>query len=198
LLTNLGAYENPFIDDVVNTTLADFDASAGATRAAQDLDIARSGAFGGSGSALTKSLTEGELARGRASTDANLRFTAKDKAFGYSGQDADRRQSASMSNAANELAARNQKLAAAGMLTDISSGFDANQRANYGAMADIGSQIRGILDARAQSPITLLQTELGLFNDLNPELYFGENEKGTETQKGKSSGFSFGVSAGKK
>ena len=61
-------YLNPYLSNVLDSSAADFDAHAGQVRAQQALDLAGSGAFGGSGAALTQSMTEGELARGRAST----------------------------------------------------------------------------------------------------------------------------------
>ena len=55
LLDNLDSYMSPYRRDVVDAALADFDFGAGQTRAQLDLDLAGSGAFGGSGSALTRS-----------------------------------------------------------------------------------------------------------------------------------------------
>jgi len=99
LLDNLSAYQNPYRDQVVNTAMADFDASAGRTRAQQDLDLAGQGAFGGSGAALARSLTEGELARGRNSQLAGLLSNMFTTSAGLAGQDADRRQAAGLANA---------------------------------------------------------------------------------------------------
>src|SRR5204863_7838261 len=58
-------YQNPFLHEVVDTSAADLDARAGQVRAQQSLDLAGSGAFGGSGAALTQSMSEGESARAR-------------------------------------------------------------------------------------------------------------------------------------
>ena len=88
LLDGLDRYMSPYTNDVVNSALADFDYGAGQTRATQALDEARSGAFGGSGAAIGRSLTEGELARGRAATSAQLRDQGFMRGAGLSAQDA--------------------------------------------------------------------------------------------------------------
>lgn len=88
LLEGLDRYMSPYTGQVVDAALADFDYGAGQTRATQALDEARSGAFGGSGAAIGRSLTEGELARGRAATSAQLRDQAFTRGAGLSATDA--------------------------------------------------------------------------------------------------------------
>jgi hypothetical protein len=100
LLDNLDAYMSPYRRDVVNSALADYDFGAGQTRAQQDLDLAGAGAFGGSGAALTRSMTEDALTRGRATTSSNLLDQMFNRGAALSGQDADRRQQAALANAA--------------------------------------------------------------------------------------------------
>jgi len=99
LLDNLDAYMSPYRREVVDTALADFDFSAGQTRALQDLDLAGSGAFGGSGAALTRSMTEDSLVRGRATTSANLRDQMFNRAAALANLDAERRNQVSLGNA---------------------------------------------------------------------------------------------------
>jgi len=80
---------------VLAAAMGDYDAEAGRRRAAQDLEMAGQGAFGGSGAALTRSLTEGELARGRNSRLAGLLDQMFAQGASLSAGDADRRQQAS-------------------------------------------------------------------------------------------------------
>lgn len=94
LLEGLDRYKSPYERDVVNAAMADFDYGAGQTRANQALEEARSGAFGGSGAAIGRSLTEGELARGRAATSANLLDQMFTRATGLSATDAAARNAA--------------------------------------------------------------------------------------------------------
>ena len=112
VLSNLDAYMSPYRQQVVDSALADFDHAAGQTRAQQDLDLAGAGAFGGSGAALTKSMTEGELARGRATTSANLLDQMFNRGAQLSNLDADRRTQAALANsqAANTAAVNQAQL----------------------------------------------------------------------------------------
>lgn len=99
LLDGLDKYMSPYTGQVVDAALADYDYGAGQTRASQALDEARSGAFGGSGAAIGRSMTEGELARGRGSLSANLRDQGFTRGAGLSAQDAGFRNDASRFNA---------------------------------------------------------------------------------------------------
>ncbi len=96
---HMGKYQNPLLDDVVGAAMDGFDFDAGRTRAAQAAQAAGNKAFGGSRYALREAATEGELARARASTDANLRYRAFDTAAGLGAQDAGLAQQASQFNA---------------------------------------------------------------------------------------------------
>lgn len=128
-------YENQYTDDVVNTTLASFDEEAGRRRAAEAAEAAGNNAFGGSRFAIQRAVTEEQIARERASQEANLRFGAQDRAFGLGMQDADRFTSTSLANA--DLA--NQQSRAQGQLDfnrllanqdaqNLTSRFNASQR----------------------------------------------------------------------
>jgi len=191
LLDNLDAYKSPYLRDVVDSTLADFDYDAGKTRAQQDLDIAGQGAFGGSGAALTRSLTAGELARARASTSANLRDQGFMRATTLSGQDADRRQAASVANAQFAL----QDAAIKGQL-----GLDkaASDRANIQSQADLGATMRDIDQKKISAPFDLLDWQIKAFGGLPTQLFVGSNEQSTSnaTSKGKTSGWELGAALG--
>ena len=95
VLDRLSSYMTPFRDQVLAAAMDDYDAEAGRRRAAQDLELAGQGAFGGSGAALTRSLSEGELARGRNSRLAGLLDQMFTQGAGLASGDADRRQQAS-------------------------------------------------------------------------------------------------------
>ena len=99
LLEGLDKYMSPYTGQVVDAALQDYDYGAGQTRASQALDEARSGAFGGSGAAIARSMTESDLARGRGSLSANLRDQGFTRGAGLSAQDAGFRNDASRFNA---------------------------------------------------------------------------------------------------
>lgn len=177
--------------------MADFDASAGATRAAQDLELVGAGAFGGSGAAITKSLTEGELSRARNTQISKLLSDMFTSSAGLASEDAARRQSASFENARLQAENDDRRMRAAQGLADLSAAWDANMRANIATQADVGGKLREIADARAKAPASLLTAELGLFGQLPVELFRGETSNGTTRSIGSSRSTGLNFEAGK-
>ncbi|WP_309091091.1 hypothetical protein [Phenylobacterium sp.] len=204
LLDNLSAYMSPYTKDVVDAALADFDHGAGQTRAQQDLDLAGSGAFGGSGAALTRSMTEDAILRGRASTSANLRDQAFNRGAALSSEDANRRQQAAALNAqvtqqdwnqrvSQYMAGQDQRLRAADQLAGLANGYEANQRANITAQAELGDALRGIEQDYRQAPITSTQQLVAMLSGLPLALFAGEQTN--ETEHAKTTSKKKGVSA---
>lgn len=201
-------YLNPYLKDVVDTTAADFDANAGQVRAQQALDLAGAGAFGGSGAALTQSMTEGELARGRASALSGLRSRAFEQALGAAAGDAERATQARLANAQTALQDRAQKvgfgfqardmqLKAGEQLAGIASGLDANRRANIAARAQMGDALRDIDNEQRQAPFTSSQQIVAMLNGLPINLFVGKNDQGVSTENSvtKQKGSEIGASA---
>jgi hypothetical protein len=180
-------YMDSGLDNYVKSTLADFDFNAGKTRAADDLSLAGSGAFGGSGAALTKSATADALARARASTDAGLRSSAYTQALTAAGADATRQQGAKDLNAQLQAQGQDRTLAAARQLGDLSTTYDANQRANVGAQGAIGDMLRAITQQQAQAPLDLAKFTATSLPDLLRGL-FGQNTSGTSNTVGTQTG----------
>ena len=196
LLDNLQAYMSPYTKDVVDTALADFDYGAGQTRAQQDLDLAASGAFAGSGAAITKSMTEDALARGRATTSANLRDQAFSRGAALSSEDANRRQQAALANAqmvqqdwnqrvGQYLAGQDQRLRAADQLANLGGALEAHQRANIAAQADLGGALREIDQQYRQAPITSTQQIVAMLGGLPFSMFAGEQLNEAEHTKTK-------------
>lgn len=178
LLDNLGAYSNPYRAQVTDAAMADFDAEAGRTRAAQDLDLAGSSAFGGSGAALTRSLTEGELARARSTQYASLLSDMFNKSADLASQDAERRQQASLANA--QLALQDRQ-ARAQMVLDRESA----DRANTATQGVLGQQMREIDQAQRLAPLTQLQSQIEMFSGLPLQLFQGQNSTSTGNSQNK-------------
>ena len=187
LLDNLSAYYSPYRQEVVDAATADFDFDAGRTRAAQDLAIAGQGAFGGSGAALAKSATEGELARARSSGLSQRLHQMFTTSAGLSGQDADRRQQASTANA--QMASQDRQM-------KIQAALDraASHRADIAAQAALGAQLRGADDAMRKAPLTVLGSQIDMFSGLPLALFKGqvETSTGTNNSTSKESGASLG------
>lgn len=189
LLTNLESYYNPFREEVTDKAMTDFDANAGRTRAMQDLDLAGSGAFGGSGAAITKSLTEGELARARGSELSGLLAEMFNTSTGLSNSDAARRQAANEANASLDMQTRAQK-------AQLGFGRDDSERANIATQAGIGEMLRGIDTEQRRAPFDLQDWLAQNLASLNPALFTGQSETGSSKTTGKSKGTSIGASAG--
>lgn len=186
LLDGLEEYMSPYTKDVVDTSLADYDFGAGQTRAQQQLDMAGAGAFGGSGAALTQSMTEGELSRGRGALSAGLRDQAFTRGAGLSSDDAGRRQQASIASA--QLAQQDAALKA-----QLGLSAEASDRSNVGLMGDIGTLMRQIEQSKLSAPVDQVATQTGLFGGLPLGLFGGKtlNETGTTTGKA-GGGFDWG------
>lgn len=193
LLTNLGSYMSPYTNDVVRTTLAGFDQNAGMTKAQQALDLARSGAFGGSGAAITQSMTNQNLAMARAQQEASLRDQAFNTGANLSNMDASRLQEANQANAqlAYQTAAANaaNALTARGQTADMMLNGQANDRQNIQLQGVLGSDMRNIDQARLNAPIDVLKTQVALNQGIPSNLFRGETSdmNGTSTTTRKTS-----------
>ena len=209
LLEGLDKYKSPYEADVVNSALSDFDYGAGATRAQQALDEARSGAFGGSGAAITRALTESDLARGRASTSAQLRDQMFTRATGLSATDANFRNQAAEfgANAANQAslanaAARNEaarynagaqdtalarQLAAGNSLASLGETMGADQRQNIALQGALGADQQALSQARAQAPLSVLQQIAATYGGMPLNLLSGETVTGNSTSTSRTS-----------
>lgn len=192
----VGNYLNPYLDDVVKAASADLDAHEGQVRAQQDLDLARSGAFGGSGAAITKALTEGELARARGDTLSGLRSHAYDAALGAAAGDAERATQARIANAQTALQDRankvgwvfqsqQQQLAAADKLAGISSDFGATQRANIETQASLGDTFRNLDKENRTAPFTSTHEIVAMLSGLPISLFTGEQKTVDQRTKSK-------------
>lgn len=165
LLDGLDNYMSPYRDDVVSAAMADFDTEAARTRIAQELALAGAGAFGGSGAALTKSLTEGELSRARNTQASTLLDQMFNRAATLSGDDANRRQSAALANAQLEAANRDQQLAATQLQGERG---DVLRQADY---------------ELAQAPLSLASWEAAIQAGLPLSLFQGNTTKSDSTTK---------------
>ena len=183
----VGKYMNPYLNDVVDTTAADLDANAGQVRAQQALDLAGSGAFGGSGAALTQSMTEGELARARATTLSGLRSQGFTTALQAASGDADRATQARIANTQAALQDRAQKVG-------FNFQSDENQRANIATQAAVGGSQREIDQDQRLAPVKNAQQVVAMLNGLPLGLFAGQNEQGTKTDNtiSKTKGFEVG------
>lgn len=179
LLDGLDKYYTPFKDQVLNPVLTDYDHQSGIVRAGQAAKEAASGSFRGSRSGIAEGATEGELARGRASTEGGLLSDMYGQATTLSGQDAARRQEAMTGNA-------DRSMTGAGLLAGIGVDKGSQALANAQAQATQGAAQTGIDNSIAQAPLTTQAQLEGLLNGLDPSMYTGQtiNSSGSGTMNG--------------
>jgi hypothetical protein len=175
----IAGFMNPYMKDVVDTSLADYNQGAGYTRAENKLALAGDTTFGGSGGAIQTMLSNDALDRGRGTLAAGLRSGAYDRAASLAAQQANMNQQASLASGQfNEQALSRQGDAATGMAS-IAGAQGADSRANIGTQADIGAILRQIAAARAGAPIGALGAESGLIGGLPLDMFRGSNATGS-------------------
>jgi|GEM_PF-3964581 len=207
----MDTYKNPYLDDVLGTSLADFD--TGVDRGANAF---RAGSVGGgqggnSRQGVAAGVLAGEAARGRGSLSAGIRSNAFDTAAGYGMMDANRDLTANQSNQASSLNASlaNQRDAYNvgtfnNSLLDSRQKFDSiaadnAQAARMNAVGAMTNNIFGIGDMNlSQSGLDALGAQYGLDALALGTSLFGEegfaneqyDENGNIKTKTKGSGFS--------
>ena len=189
-------YLNPYLKDVVETSAADFDAHSGQVRAQQALDLAGSGAFGGSGAALTVSGTAGELARARGSLLSGLRSRGYETALGAASGDAERATQARIANGQMRLQDQAQKVGFGFQAEDGLRAWKADQRSDASTQAALGNTLRDIDQAQRAAPVTNTQQIVAMLSGLPISLFTGQTEQGTSTEAGTSKTKGVTVSAG--
>jgi hypothetical protein len=141
----IGAYQNPYQQQVIDTTLAQLDRSGREQQARLAAQGARSGAFGGSRFGIAEGQLAADLALGRAGTEAGLRSQGFNTAAGLAAQDAAMFNDISRFNAGNQTnvslanadAANSRALSQAGLTlqSGLANMDAANQAGAFGAAA---------------------------------------------------------------
>lgn len=190
LLPNINSYMSPYLNDVVNSSLADYDFGAGQTRAQNQLALANDDTFGGSGGAIQTAMSNDAIDRGRATLASQLLNQGYQQAGALANNDADRQQQMALANmtAQNQASQFNasalqaqlaqQAQAAQGMVNTANAQNQA-QLSDAAAQASLGDQLRQIQAAYNVAPISLLSSETGLLNSLPLSLFHGQTTDGT-------------------
>ena len=165
---HLAEFQNPYTDQVVNTTLAGFDQSAGRQQAQDKLGLAGDSTFGGSGGSILQALDNQNLSLGRAQTEAGLRNQGFQTALG-----------GATSQAGLDAQNQAQHLAAAGVLSGNATALGANDRANIDTQGGIGSILQALAQTRAGAPINTAGSLASIFGNPAFQLTHGVNQDGT-------------------
>lgn len=177
----LQSYMNPYTQDVVNSTLANYDQQAGQTEAQQAAQAAGNNAFGGSRYGVQSALTQGQLALGRASTQSGLLNTGFNDATTLANEDADRQQAADTNNLNSENTSLARTLAAAGQQGQL--GATANQIASNAVsqQGTTGAAAQATSQAQDTAGLSQLQAVGSLLGMGQFGLQTGSSTNGTGT-----------------
>lgn len=198
-------YQNPFLKDVLDTSLGDYDVGvdrgANAFRANSIAGGSTGGAYGSN--PVGAAILAGEAARGRGALSSGIRSNAFNTAAGFAGQDANRFLSADSTNAANNLAASqfNASQANARQMFDANLGMQYNnQRDNVASsLANLGNSDYALGQGLAGGLVNA--GGMGQNQNLNwlgaAAPLFGQTNTGTSSESGSTSGNSSGSSKGK-
>lgn len=162
---NIGAYQNPYTEQVINTSLADLDRARMMQQQGVNAQALSRGAFGGSRQAISEAENNRNFLDQQARTSAGLRQQGFDTAAGLMQQDMARALQAGLSNqqAANQFA-----LSRYGQEADTSRFNAANQTAasQFGAdaamRAALANQAAGLTAGTQNANNQLQAQQLGL------------------------------------
>lgn len=189
----LDKYLNAGLNDIVDSSLANFDYSTGRERAAMDAKGALNKSFNNTRSVFGETQFAADSLRNRAMTEAELRYKAFQEAAGLAGQDAQLRQQAGLFNAGSENqgnqfnagqmdASLMRQLQAAGLFGELGNSQAGNERADVATQLAAGEQQRGIDQAKLNATPTFLQ----LLASLNGSMPIGSFTSMTGTGQGTS------------
>jgi hypothetical protein len=147
--TDLSPYLNPYTNDVINTTIADQERARQIAQVADAQKATAAGAFGGSRSGVMAAGTNDAYDRNTASLLAGLNQANYANAQGLAGQDVNTKNNMGQFNAgqnltaqqntvANNLAANNQTLSAAGQLAGLNNNSLALATQQGGLLGSVG------------------------------------------------------------
>ena len=153
LQTDIGAYQSPYTQQVIDTTLGDIRRQQDiAQRKAQEGAI-RAGAFGGSRSAIMEAEASRPYVEQMARTAAGLRQAGYGQALGAAESDIARQQARAFAQPELELRSRGQR---AGLL----GGLQSEQSRRLGMLGGIGTQQQAFQQAGLDVPYQEFQRAL--------------------------------------
>lgn len=164
--SQMDAYQNPYQQQVIDTTLAGFDRNTGQQQAAMAAAAAKSGAFGGSRYGIQAGQFAADNGMNRAATEAQLRQQGFDKAAGYGFQDAAAGNQMRQFDAQQRDAALQRQLQASQLLYQGADSYGANNRADIGLQGQLGDQQRAVDQAYRAAPIGQLEETSNLYGNL--------------------------------
>jgi hypothetical protein len=158
----MGAYQNPYEQQVVQGALGDIERQRQISQQAQQARAVGARAFGGSRQAVAESLANEDYTRRMADTAAQLRSAGFTTAAGFGQTDAARAMEAARANAANQIAGAGIRQTAVGQLGAL--GVQQQNLGMTGAQAVMTAeqQRQQLAQARLDASRNLASERLGL------------------------------------
>jgi hypothetical protein len=158
----MGAYQNPFEQQVVQGALGDIERQRQISQQAQQARAVGARAFGGSRQAVAESLANEDYTRRMADTAAQLRSAGFTTAAGFGQTDAARAMEAARANAANQIAGAGIRQTAVGQLGALGA-----QQQNLGmtgaqAVMNAAQQRQALEQAQLDARRNLSLQQLGI------------------------------------
>tara|TARA_R110002020_G_scaffold48382_5_gene137979 strand:+ start:2879 stop:4012 length:1134 start_codon:yes stop_codon:yes gene_type:complete len=172
-VNRIAELQNPYMDNVVDASLADYDAGVDRASNLQRARQAGAGAFGGR-QGLYDATLDAEQARGRGALSSGLRAQSYGQALAAAQQDAAMAQQAERYNQANRLTAGQDQLGRE-MTADQATARNimARKQFDVGAAYQGDQQRLGALDRRRQSELQRAQLGQTAFNMGNQQFQQG-------------------------
>lgn len=184
---DLDAYQNPWLDSVVGSSLAGYDERRGMEEAEMRAQQARNQKFSGSGDAIRRAMFDRGTLQDRTGIEADLRAQGFDRATSLATSDLNREAETSRFNTDAGLRANDARLRAAGLLGDLSNSQATNERADLGLLGDLGNVEREIDREKLGAEVELLRLVSGLNANQPYNLFRGETQTGNSTSTTKTS-----------
>lgn len=141
---DVGAYMNPYIQNVEDRAIANAQRSAQMNINQIGANAARSGAFGGSRQGVSEGVAAAEAARGVGDLSAQLRSQGFQQAQSTMSADQARALQASMANQAAGLQGSQLSLQAAGQMGNLAGQAQQSRLADLGVLSGVGEQQQGM------------------------------------------------------
>lgn len=174
---NISKFYNPYQQQVIDSSLADFDADRDQQTTGGALQT--SGHRAGSGGDIYQGQLAAGLGRARATLDANLRSGGFDTAANLASQDATRQTQTSQFNAGQSNAYTGSTIRD---LADLFTAQGADNRSNIATLADVGGTNRGVDTEQRNAPLNLVNWQDQQYAGLGPlaDMFDGETETTSE------------------
>jgi len=179
----LDKYMSPYLQDVVDTSLASYDDDANSQLAAAKLAQAADTTFGGSGGYAQLGKLQAGISLGRGQLSAGLYDQGFGQATNLANLDADRVQAARAANLSAQNANLDRQAQSGRDIVDTASRYYGDQAGLIGTKIAAGTPLQQIDQATAGAPVSVLQQLIAAYGGLTPAqgLLTGQTTTGKTT-----------------